>query len=151
MRRIRLRAYLRLHLAASAVAFALTPGNDASAEDASDPQTISFDDYFNVGSVGSPRLSPDGQWVAYTHESQIWLIPFSGGEPVAVTTQGSSAWAPTWSRDSKSLAFLSDRDGSVAQIYLLKFGQFGEGSSKPQSRTASARSTGRQIEPSCCV
>ena len=32
---------------------------------------IQIDDYFALKNVGSPKVSPDGDWVAYTFEARI--------------------------------------------------------------------------------
>ncbi len=71
---------------------------------------LQVDDYFALKSVGSPVVSPDGTWVAYTIRTQdlekdsratrVWMVPMSGGEPLPMTAKGSSAWSPGDGRNS---------------------------------------------------
>ncbi|MEO8539573.1 MAG: S9 family peptidase [bacterium] len=59
---------------------------------------------------GSPRWSPDGNWLAFTSERgedkpQIALMPASGGESRVLTKLPLGAGVPAWSPDGKKLAF----------------------------------------------
>ena len=65
-----------------------------------------------------PNWSANGHRIAYwgVHkggQKDIWTIPSSGGEPVAVTDDEAVDWNPVWSRDGKYLYFLSNRGGSM--------------------------------------
>jgi Tol biopolymer transport system component len=63
-----------------------------------------------------PAWSPTGARIAYWGNTggqrDIWTIAPSGGEPVAVTRDAATDWAPEWSPDGKWLYFVSDRGGS---------------------------------------
>ena len=69
------------------------------------------------------RISPDGQWIAYTAEyegeSDVWLIPFEGG-PATRLTWHSGGWMDDivwdWTADSKRILF-SSRYQSPSQRY----------------------------------
>ena len=90
-------------------------------------------DIFELKTVGDPRLSPDGAWVAYTVSSldkkednadtDIYMAPTanaaSGGAPVKLTSSKKPDTSPRWSPDGRYLAFLSGRDGKKTQVYLL--------------------------------
>jgi dipeptidyl aminopeptidase/acylaminoacyl peptidase len=92
---------------------------------------LQVDDYFALKSVGSPIISPDGAWVAYTvrtkdlennsSETRLWMIPMSGGKPVSMTAEGGSIWSPSWSPDGKYLTFMASGRGqdSSAQVFTL--------------------------------
>jgi dipeptidyl aminopeptidase/acylaminoacyl peptidase len=90
---------------------------------------ITIDDYFQIRDVGQPELSPDGQWVAYTvrskmlkedkNETQIWMVPAHGGDPLPMTAEGVSSGHPRWSPDGKYLAFTSSRNNGKSQVWLL--------------------------------
>src|SRR5258708_8924110 len=78
--------------------------------------------------VGGARISPDGQYVAYTvsqanwdeneFATQIWIAVVAGGERYQLTSGKKSSQSPKWSPDSSRIAFLSERDGK-RQIYLI--------------------------------
>ncbi len=90
------------------------------------PHFVTFEDNEKFKTVGSPHISKDGKWIAYTLSDQIWIIPLKGGEPYTVTAEGSSAWNPVWTPDGKALSFLSDRNGKRTQVWRLRLGRFGE-------------------------
>ena len=93
------------------------------------PRPLKVDDHFALKDVSDPRLSPDGAWVAYTltttdlakekSDTDIWLAPLAGGEPVRVTTSPKGESRPRFSPDGKWLAFLSAREGKFSQVWLL--------------------------------
>jgi dipeptidyl aminopeptidase/acylaminoacyl peptidase len=89
-------------------------------------------DIFELKTVGDPRLSPDGAWVAYTvssldkkedsSDTDIYMAPTSGAAgsaPVKLTSSKKPETSPRWSPDGRYLAFLSERDGKKTQVYLL--------------------------------
>lgn len=90
---------------------------------------IVVDDLFAIQRVGSPELSPDGQWVAYTvtstslekerSETRIWMISTGGGEAIPMTGEGSSASRPRWSPDGRYLSFAASRGESKTQVWVL--------------------------------
>lgn len=87
------------------------------------------DDIFEIRTVGDPRISPDGAWVAYTvstldrkedaSDTDIYMVSTSGGTSVKLTASKKPENSPRWSLDGRYLAFLSSRDGKKAQVYLL--------------------------------
>ncbi len=97
-------------------------------------RNLEIDDLFRIKAVGSPAVSPDGQWVAYTvrtsdvqedkSETQVWMVPVAGGEPLPMTAKGGSASSPRFSPDGKYLSFLAARKGGASdepetQVWLL--------------------------------
>ena len=79
--------------------------------------------------LADPAVSPDGKWVAYqatevelpsgARNTDVFLVPLTGGEPRRLTSHPKSDTRPRFSPDGKRLAFLSNRDGS-SQVYLLE-------------------------------
>jgi dipeptidyl aminopeptidase/acylaminoacyl peptidase len=72
---------------------------------------------------GNAQLSPDGKTFAFTRNGKpndddqsnddIYTLPVTGGDPKLMTpnTFNSLDRSPQWSPDSKSIAFVSDRNG----------------------------------------
>ncbi len=91
-------------------------------------QTPTIEQSLNLRTASSPRISPDGRYVAYTvgetnweenaFETQIWMAMTATGERYQLTHAKKSSSDPRWSPDSKRVAFLSDRDGKE-QIYVI--------------------------------
>ena len=97
------------------------------AQDNAGKRPITFDDLRSMHRVASSTISPDGKWMAYSvatpdmdanrNASNIWIVPASGGAAIQLTQSGHDS-APAWSPDSKTLAFISSRDGN-SQVYVL--------------------------------
>ncbi len=63
-----------------------------------------------------PVLSPDGLTLAFSVLGKIYTMPSAGGEPVALAKQLPPAFHPSWSRDGRSLLFVTwtaDDGGNV--------------------------------------
>ena len=88
------------------------------------------EDVFALTGVADPRLSPDGETVAYVvgavdaeandYRGVIWLAAADGATEPRRFTSGSRQDAdPRWSPDGAQLAFTSNRDGKVMQLYVM--------------------------------
>ncbi len=64
------------------------------------------------------KISPDGKQVAFTYKGDIYKVPVSGGEAVRLTSQSSYEATPIWSPDGKTIAFSSDRNGTM-DVYVM--------------------------------
>jgi dipeptidyl aminopeptidase/acylaminoacyl peptidase len=90
------------------------------------------DQVLSLKRAGSPEISPDGRWVAYTvretnwddnaYETQIWLVgagvSSSNSATRQLTNAKKSSQSPAWSPDGARLAFISDRTDK-RQVYLI--------------------------------
>jgi dipeptidyl aminopeptidase/acylaminoacyl peptidase len=95
---------------------------------AAEPRAITFDDFISLERIGSFAVSPDGKWIAFeatridkeanSSNTDIYLVPVSGGEPWAFVRSAGDDSSPTWSPDGKRIAFVSDRDGT-SQIWVI--------------------------------
>lgn len=86
-------------------------------------------DIYRIRTVGSGRVSPDGNWVVYTLSSvdsamnkrntDLWMTRWDGTDSVQLTNTPEAETQPQWSPDGKYISFVAARQGSTSQIYLL--------------------------------
>lgn len=66
----------------------------------------------------SPRVSPDGKWIAFTGRqygnADVFVIPVNGGEVRQITWHSGTDEVSSWSWDSKFIYFNSGRMGQAA-------------------------------------
>jgi Tol biopolymer transport system component len=65
-----------------------------------------------VQGIVSPIISPDGTQVAFCALGDLWLMPI-GGTARRLTSDKFVEIDPTWSPDGRSIAYSSDRDGTM--------------------------------------
>src|SRR6476646_2174722 len=107
----------RARLAAAAIVaglLILQPAVHGLAPQPADTPTI--DQLIALKRVGSPVISPNGQWIAYTvretnwdennSHTEIWLADVKAGDVRQLTSNAKkSSTAPAWSPDGARLAF----------------------------------------------
>jgi dipeptidyl aminopeptidase/acylaminoacyl peptidase len=102
----------------------------AAMADAPARRVLSPDDFYRIQNVGSPEVSPDGKWVAYTvsvndkeaneSRTQIYMVSWDGKERFALTNPAKGTNSPKFSPDGKYLSFMATPPGaSNAQLMLL--------------------------------
>lgn len=68
-----------------------------------------------VGSETSPRISPDGKWVAFSGQydgnTDVYIVPIDGGEPKRLTWHPGADLTQGWMPDGKAVYFTSGREG----------------------------------------
>ncbi len=63
-------------------------------------------------------VSPDGESILFAHKGNIWRVPAAGGLATPLTMHDGWEGFPVWSKDSKHVAFASDRHGNL-DIFLM--------------------------------
>jgi len=91
-------------------------------------KALSFDDFIKIKRISDPQLSPDGKQIAFVlttmdlkankGNSDIWLVPSTGGQPICLVSSPQADFFPRWSPDGKNLAFISTRSGT-AQLWII--------------------------------
>ncbi len=84
-------------------------------------------DVFGLEVGADPRISPDGERVVFVRtffdvmtdaqRSNLWILPFAGGEPRPLTTGTQRDFSPRWSPDGRMLAYLSTEEGG-SEVWL---------------------------------
>lgn len=120
-------------LMAFAALGAVTSGSVLAQDKTDQPQSdqITIDDLMALKRVASPKISPDGQWVAYTVSStdmkanksstRLWIVSKDGATTLPMTLKSGSVGNPQWSPDGQFLAFTASRGGDDAksQVWTL--------------------------------
>ena len=94
------------------------------------PRPITSGDHFRLRDVGAGRISPDGQWIAYTvttvdsakdkSDSDVWMVNWEGTRTLKMAGSPEGESNPRWSPDNRYLSFVSGRyESKGGQIWLL--------------------------------
>ena len=92
------------------------------------PQRLTFDrPPISYWMDDPPQWSPDGEWLAFTQEDHVWVVPVESGQPVRISDFTTNAGTPRWLPDSQRLLatvrrngysriMLTDREGAWPQL-----------------------------------
>jgi tricorn protease len=71
----------------------------------------------------NPKFSPDGQWIAYSAETDgnedVYVIPVAGGQPKQLTFNPAPDSVEGWTPDGKQVLFRSSRYAYAHQVMQL--------------------------------
>ena len=74
------------------------------------------------GEETAPRVSPDGKWLAFSSNqfgnNDVYLMPMAGGEIKQLTYADANDQVDSWSWDSKSIYFTSNRYNSFSEYKI---------------------------------
>ena len=83
---------------------------------------ITATDIYRFKAVGEPRISPDGQWIAYTvgvvdsakdsRTSDLWMVRWDGSQTLRLTSTPGGESDPRWSPDGRWISFIATREGA---------------------------------------
>ncbi len=86
------------------------------------------------GRYATPRLSPDGRWVAFAARDDqgesIWVYDLAGSGAARRLTFGGNARLPVWSADSQRVTYQSDHEGDFGIFW-----QRADGTDRPERLT----------------
>lgn len=120
-------------LAASAASTLASAQPSATAAATSNQRGFTIEDLVNMERIGSPVLSPNGQYVVYSLRStdldknrgrtDLWLIDLNNANatPKQLTNNANgdgNNFSPSWSANGDAVYFMSTRSGS-AQVWRL--------------------------------
>ncbi|GAB3918628.1 S41 family peptidase [Mucilaginibacter boryungensis] len=78
------------------------------------------------GEETSPRVSPDGQWLAFSSNqygnNDVYVMPMGGGDIKQLTWHDASDEVDSWSWDSKTIYFTSGRYNSFSEYKVSRDG-----------------------------
>jgi len=105
------------------------------------------------GEESWPRFSPDGRHIAYTasynSNSDVFLIPVTGGVPKRITYNAFPDKMVDWHPDGEKLLFASNRENGISRLYQLfrvnKNGGFSEKLPIPYGELASFSPDGNKM------
>ncbi|MCE2787715.1 MAG: prolyl oligopeptidase family serine peptidase [Bacteroidota bacterium] len=107
---------------------------------------------WKFGRVSNPQLAPDAKQILFEVKKYdlaankgtniVYVMPPSGGNPVAVTDDATNAFNAKWRPDGKKITFLSSADGSV-QLYEIN----PDGTGKKQITTVNGGISGYKYSP----
>jgi dipeptidyl aminopeptidase/acylaminoacyl peptidase len=74
---------------------------------------------------GPPAWSPDGQWLAFSMNGHVHIVPADGrGLPRAISTFTGSASSPVWLPDSNRLIVAAEREDATALLLTDRDGRW---------------------------
>jgi dipeptidyl aminopeptidase/acylaminoacyl peptidase len=95
---------------------------------AAEKRAFQIEDLYRLKGVQHLALSPDGARLAFevssqnlkaaTRNTQLWVLETATGATKQLTFSGKSDTTPQWSKDGKTLYFLSSREGG-SQLWAL--------------------------------
>jgi len=76
-------------------------------------------DQFDIKRIGNLEISPKNDYVLFTYQSNIWLLPVKGGEPKQITHMRNGAISPKWSPDGQRIAYFT-REGEGYALWVME-------------------------------
>lgn len=84
----------------------------------SNPMFSSADDLSTPKWARYPAISPDSKQIVFTYKGDLYKVATSGGTATRLTFHEAHDFMPVWSRDSKQIAFASNRYGNF-DVFIM--------------------------------
>lgn len=79
-------------------------------------------DSVRVRQIAWPSTSPDGKSIAFSALGRLWRYDVASGKAQALTPSGRRAFAPAWSPDGRSIAYVSWQDSVAGHVMRIAVG-----------------------------
>jgi Tol biopolymer transport system component len=89
---------------------------------------------FTARQIRGAVPSPDGTKLAFTAVDRLYVMDWPNGTPRRLTTMNTGEQMPTWSPDSKSIAFSTFTDGQGGHVFTVR----ADGKTAPKQLTTQA-------------
>jgi Tol biopolymer transport system component len=86
--------------------------------------------------VTRPAVSPDGRWIAFESDRQVFIVPVAGGTPSRLVSGTNPAWAP----DNASLFFTSGDPKLNGGLGRISVDRNGRAAGEPETLIVGAHS-----------
>lgn len=73
---------------------------------------------FNPFLSEPPVWSPDGEWIGFTYQENVWVISAEGGDPIQISDLPGSEGGISWSPDSQALLYNHITEDDDRDIYI---------------------------------
>lgn len=110
------------------ICFLILSGSSVYAETAETPHPFSVHDMLAMDRISGVQVSPDGQWIAFVlrktdleankGRTDLWLVGTDGKGLRRLTADPAADYNPCWSKNGKTIYFLSSRSKS-SQVWKI--------------------------------
>lgn len=66
-----------------------------------------------------PRISDDGQWVAFSYQGAVWKMPSRGGPMTRLSHETGFDVEPAWSSDGKRIAYIASPSFGSGRLVVI--------------------------------
>ena len=68
--------------------------------------------------IQQPSISPNGKWIAFSYQGNLWKVSSKGGQAIQLTDEGYYSGYPIWSKDGSKIGYAADQYGNF-DIFVI--------------------------------